>query len=235
MLSFLFSHTLLHIFYLFPFSFPFSSILPPPISTMSAWKISAGSSQPFGVWTPADIPIHPKILSVDAVDSVFLSVFFLLGGGGVGCRRQKVNYPHKNSVSKMNHVHTTRPLLWCITHRPNLSLTCSFADPFNPISSPIHSFKSVGLPSFCLEVWTWRSVHLCAAVSHSREGLHEHGELQESFCPHRVLSILWKITSWDLSLTPKLTGTHTGAYRNIYLLNVQNAWREITVPAVKDL
>lgn len=35
-LSFLFSHTLLHIFYLSPLSFPFSSIAPLPISTMSA-------------------------------------------------------------------------------------------------------------------------------------------------------------------------------------------------------
>lgn len=35
-LSFLFSHTVLHILYFFPLSFPFSSIPPVPISTMSA-------------------------------------------------------------------------------------------------------------------------------------------------------------------------------------------------------
>jgi len=142
----------LHVSFLFP-------ILPLPVSTMSQLKFLMRTSQPFGVWIPADIPIHPKIHSVDTGDgdnSVFLSIFFLLGWGG--WRRQKRGYPYKNCVSKMNHVDAMSPVPWCMTHRPSLSLPCSFPDLFNPIFSPTCSKQLGGLSS----AWKYEHGGACA-------------------------------------------------------------------------
>lgn len=61
-------------------------------------------------------------------------------------------------------------------------------------------------------------MHLGMAVSSSWERLHEQGELQESFSLDGVLSILWKITSQDLPLTPELRDTqHTWACTGTFI------------------
>lgn len=95
MLSLLSSRTLCT-FYLFLSSLPFSLLL---FQLCLHEKFQLVHLSLFGVWTPADIPIHPEILSFDAVDMdnpVFFSVFFLVGVGS--WRKQKISYPHKISI-----------------------------------------------------------------------------------------------------------------------------------------